>query len=120
MKKVLIVDDSPLQCSNVERLLGGAGYQVRSITDGSQALETVKSYVPHLILMDVNMPVTDGFAATRQLKGDASTKDIPIVFLTSKDQKADKAWGQILGAAGYLTKPCDDNELLNQVNKILN
>ncbi len=119
MKKVLIVDDSPLQCSSVERILSDAGYQVRSITDGSQALETVKSYVPHLILMDVNMPITDGFAATRQLKGDATTKDIPIVFLTSKDQKADKAWGQILGAAGYLTKPCDDTALLNEVNRIL-
>ncbi len=119
MKKILVVDDSALQCSSVEAILTGAGYQVRSINDGSQALEAVKSYMPHLVLMDVNMPVTDGFAATRQLKGNPLTKEIPVVFLTSKDQKADKAWGQILGAAGYLTKPCDDTTLLNEVNRIL-
>ena len=68
-----------------------------------------------LILMDVNMPEMDGFAATRALRGDPKTKDIPVVLVTAKDQKADKAWGQMLGAKGYVTKPYTDEQVLAAV-----
>jgi twitching motility two-component system response regulator PilH len=60
----------------------------------------------------------DGFAATRALRGDAETKDIPVVLVTAKDQKADKAWGQMLGAKGYITKPYTDEQILTQVRAL--
>jgi len=68
--------------------------------------------------MDVNMPEMDGYAATRALRGDADTNDIPIVLVSAKDQKADRAWGQMLGAKGYVTKPFTDAELLTQVRAL--
>ncbi len=118
MKRILVVDDSVTLCNKMEAILTKAGHQVRIVNDGNQALDTAKAYNPHMIFMDVTMPIVDGFAATRLLKADAETKNIPIVFLTSKDQKADKVWGQILGGAGYLTKPCEDECILNEVNRV--
>ncbi len=118
MKKILVIDDSVTLCNNMESILTKAGHQVRAINDGNQALDTAKSYNPHIIFMDVTMPVVDGFAATRLLKADPTTKDIPVVFLTSKDQKADKVWGQILGGTGYLTKPYDEESIIREVNRV--
>lgn len=69
--------------------------------------------------MDVNMPEMDGFAAIRNLRNDPETKGIPVVLVTSKDQKADKAWGQMLGAKGYITKPYTDEQVLDTVRDIL-
>jgi twitching motility two-component system response regulator PilH len=88
---------------------------VATATNGTQALASVKRNRPDAILMDVNMPEMDGFAATRALQGDAETKGIPVILVTAKNQKADKAWGQMLGAKGYVTKPFSDEQLLSQV-----
>ena len=115
---ILVVDDSQLDRSRLEKLLGAAGYMVVTAADGSLALEAVKRSKPDLILMDVNMPVMDGFAATRALRADPATKDIPVVMVTGKDQKADKAWGQMLGAKGYVTKPFTDEQLLEQIRQL--
>ena len=91
---------------------------VSTAENGQQALDTAKRSKPDAILMDVNMPVMDGFAATRALRGDSNTKAIPVVLVTAKDQKADKAWGQMLGAAGYVTKPYTDEQVLSQVRAL--
>ena len=85
----------------------------------SQAIALVQQQAPALILMDVNMPQMDGFAATRALRGGEHTKSIPVVLVTAKDQKADKAWGQMLGAKGYITKPFADEVLLQQVRALV-
>lgn len=112
-KKVLVVDDSQVDRDKLSSVLQSAGFQVSTAIHGAQALDMVKASAPEIIFMDVNMPEMDGFAATRALKGDAATKDIPVVLVTSKDQKADKAWGQMLGASGYVTKPYTDQEVLD-------
>lgn len=117
-RTILIVEDSAPDRVRLETLLTAAGYQVSSAATGRQALEAVKRSKPDAILMDVSMPEMDGYAATRALRGDADTKDIPIVLVTAKDQKADRAWGQILGAKGYVTKPFTDAELLTQVRAL--
>src|SRR5687768_5122807 len=101
-RKVLIVDDAPVDRQNLERIVAEAGCVTMMAESGRQAIDRARKDKPDLILMDVNMPEMDGFAATRELKGDAATKDIPVVFVTGKDQKADKAWGQMLGARGYV------------------
>jgi len=117
-KTILIVEDNQVDRSRLERLLGTAGYSVTTAENGVQALAAVKRNKPDAILMDVNMPEMDGFATTRALRGDAETKGIPVVLVTGKDQRADKAWGQMLGAAGYVTKPYTDEQLLTQVRAL--
>lgn len=117
-RTILIVDDSAPDRTRLETLLTAAGYQVSSAATGRLALEAVKRSKPDAILMDVNMPEMDGYAATRALRGDADTRDIPVVLVTAKGQKADRAWGQMLGAKGYVTKPFTDAELLTQVRAL--
>src|SRR5439155_291059 len=101
--------------SRLEQLLATNGFQVSLAENGQQAIDSVKRTKPDAILMDVNMPGMDGFAATRALRADAGTKDIPVVLVTAKDQKADKAWGQMLDAKGSLRKPDHDAEILAQL-----
>jgi twitching motility two-component system response regulator PilH len=117
-RSILIVEDNPSDRQRLEKLLSGAGYMVATAVDGSQAVASAKRNKPDAILMDVNMPEMDGYAATRALHADAETKDIPVILVTAKDQKADKAWGQMLGAKGYITKPYTDDQLLSQVRSL--
>jgi len=117
-KNVLIVDDNQGERNRLEKILSDAGYMVSSVENGQLAVDAAKRIKPDAILMDVNMPVMDGFAATRALRGDAATKAIPVVLVTAKDQKADKAWGQMLGAAGYVTKPYTDEQVLTQMRAL--
>ncbi len=118
VRNILVVDDTPTELNRMEKLLSGAGYQVSTATNGRLALEAVKRAKPDCIFMDVNMPEMDGFAATRALRNDAETKDIPVVLVSVKNQKADKAWGQMLGAKGYITKPYEDSEVLTLVRSL--
>ena len=117
-RSILIVDDNPNDRQRLEKLLSEAGYLVATAVDGSQAVASAKRTKPDAILMDVNMPEMDGYAATRALLADADTKDIPVILVPAKDQKADKAWGQMLGAKGYITKPYTDDQLLSQVRSL--
>ena len=115
IRKVLIVDDTQADRISLERIVSGAGLQAVLAVSGAQAIENAKRDKPDLILMDVNMPEIDGFAATRMLKADDETRHIPVVFVSSKNQKADEAWGQILGARGYVTKPYTREQILAQL-----
>jgi twitching motility two-component system response regulator PilH len=114
-RKVLIVDDAVVDRQNLERILSAAGHRVLLAETGEQALVRAKNDQPDLILMDVNMPDLDGFATTRRLKADAATKDIPVVFVTGKNQKADVAWGRMLGAKGYVAKPYTTEQILEHI-----
>lgn len=115
-RRVLIVDDALADRSNLERIVCAAGHIALLAQSGAQAVERAKRDQPDLILMDVNMPDMDGFAATRKIKADADTRHIPVVFVTGKNQKADMAWGQMLGAKGYVTKPYSPEQILAQLN----
>jgi twitching motility two-component system response regulator PilH len=114
-RRVLIVDDALADRSNLERIVSGAGHIVLLAESGAQAVERAKRDKPDLILMDVNMPDMDGFAATRKLKADEATRNIPVVFVTSKNQRAEMAWGQMLGARGYVTKPYSREQILAEL-----
>lgn len=116
---ILVVEDSQVDRLRLVKLLEGTGYRVCTAANGLEAIALVQQQAPALILMDVNMPQMDGFAATRALRGGEHTKSIPVVLVTAKDQKADKAWGQMLGAKGYITKPFADEVLLQQVRALL-
>ncbi len=115
VRTVLVVEDNQIDRTRLVKVLSDAGYEVSTAENGLQAIDQVKRNKPEAILMDINMPEMDGFAATRALRGDKDTKHIPVILVTAKDQKADKAWGQMLGAKGYVTKPFTDEQLLEQI-----
>jgi twitching motility two-component system response regulator PilH len=114
-RKVLIVDDTQADRISLERIVSDAGHQALMAESGAKAIEMAKRDKPDLILMDINMPEIDGYAATRMLKADEETKHIPVVFVSGKNQKADVAWGQMLGAKGYVTKPYTREQILAEL-----
>ncbi|MBC7547581.1 MAG: response regulator [Polaromonas sp.] len=115
MKKVLVVDDSPVDLMNLQGILSSAGMVVITAATGAEAVAKAKSEKPELIMMDVNMPGLDGFSAARQLGQDPITKVIPVIFVTSKDQKADRVFAQMLGAKGFVTKPYTAEQILTLI-----
>ena len=112
-RKILIVDDAQTDRTQLENIVSSAGHQALLADSGAQAIERAKRDKPDLILMDVNMPDMDGFATTRKLRADDATKGIPIVFVTGKNQKADIAWGQMLGAKAYVGKLYSREQILD-------
>jgi len=115
MSKILIVDDSPVDIQNLQNILMDAGHLVTVATSGADGVAKAKASPPDVIMMDVNMPGLDGFSAARQLTQDAGTKKIPVIFVTGKDQKADRVFAQMLGAKGYVTKPYTADQILSQL-----
>lgn len=115
VRKVLCVDDARADLTNIEKIVSGANYLVVTAGSGKEALDKVKSEKPDLIFMDVNMSDMDGFATTRELKKNPETKGIPIVFVTSKSQKADRVWAQMQGGAGFVSKPYGAEEILQHL-----
>ncbi|HEX9719181.1 MAG TPA: response regulator [Ramlibacter sp.] len=115
-RRVLIIDDALADRTNLERIVSDAGHTPLLADSGAQGIERAKRDKPDLILMDVNMPDMDGFAATRKLKADDATKHIPVVFVTGKNQRAEMAWGQMLGARGYVTKPYSREQIVAELN----
>ena len=115
MTKILIVDDSPVDIQNLQHILIDAGHLVTIATSGAEGVAKAKASPHDLIMMDINMPGLDGFSAARQLTQDANTKNIPLVFVTGKDQKADRVFAQMLGAKGFVTKPYTAEQILAQL-----
>jgi twitching motility two-component system response regulator PilH len=115
MKKVLVVDDSPADLMNLSKIISDAGYFVITATSGKEAVEKAKAEKPNLIFLDVIMPGVDGYAACRELASGGDTKDIPIVFVTSKNQKADRLWAQMQGGKAYITKPYTSDHIIDQL-----
>ncbi len=118
-KTILVVEDEPKSLKLVRDLLQMTGYKTIEATDGKQAIKLAKTEKPDLILMDILMPVMDGYTACHAVKTDKATKTIPVVMLTSLDQKLNKAIGKEMGADGYITKPFDVKELLDVINRFL-
>jgi len=118
-KVILIVDDDPKNRKLARDLLMVSGYTTIEATDGEQGVELAKVRKPDLILMDIMMPKMDGLEATRILKADATTRNIPILALSSQAMKGDKDRILEAGCNGYLAKPIDIQELLKEVAQYL-
>ena len=116
---VLVVDDDPHIVRVVEINLTQEGYQVRTASDGEEALASIAAARPDLVVLDVMMPRLDGFEALKRLKGDPATADIPILMLTARAQDEDVFEGYGTGAQWYLTKPFDPVELRRVVRHLL-
>ncbi len=118
-KLILIVEDEPKNLTLLRDLLQVSGYSTIEATNGKQGIKSAKSKKPGLILMDVQMPEMDGLEATRILKADATTSNIPVLALTSYAMKGDKERILEAGCDGYLAKPFDIKELLKTVAEYL-
>ena len=119
MARILIVDDSPTQLIGIQRIVEKLGHQTLTAEDGAAGVALAKAELPDLILMDVVMPNLNGFQATRQLSREGSTRDIPVVLVTTKDQDTDRVWGMRQGAKGYLTKPFSEYELTQVIEGVM-
>jgi len=117
-KKILAVDDEKHILRLVQINLEKAGYDVYTGSNGQEAIERTREVQPDLIVMDVMMPIMDGFEALKTLKADPKTADIPVIMLTAKAQDADVFHGWQSGADLYLTKPFNPMELLTFVKRI--
>jgi two-component system, sensor histidine kinase and response regulator len=117
-KCVLLVDDSETQLALMQSILRGAGYELRVAHDGAEAVEQALESAPALILMDVEMPVLNGFEACRRLRQVLRAR-IPIIFVTSRNEPAYVREGFEAGADGYLAKPVRAIELLVRVRNYL-
>jgi twitching motility two-component system response regulator PilH len=119
MARILIVDDSPSQLMGIRRIVEKLGHEALTAEDGAAGVEAAKRELPDLILMDVVMPNLNGFQATRSITREATTKHIPIVLVTTKDQDTDRVWGMRQGAKAYITKPFSESELADMIQQML-
>ena len=114
-RKILIVDDSATERFFLADLLSRRGYTVVTAESGAEALDKVRQEKPSLVVMDVVMPGTSGYQATRAMARDPSTQDIPVILCTGKTAESDRIWGLRQGAREYVTKPVDPDELLAKI-----
>src|SRR5687768_13127671 len=119
-KRLLVVDDEPNLLRAVAACLKTEDYEVTTARSGNEALLQLAESVPDLIISDIRMPGMDGYKLARQLRGSPRTALVPIVFLTAKDETADRVEGFRAGIDAYLTKPFEPTELIAVVKGILN
>jgi DNA-binding NarL/FixJ family response regulator len=118
-KRVLVVDDNASLLMAVSETLMAEGYEVVTARRGAEALVRVAERIPDLIISDIRMPGMDGFQLARNLRSAPHTRLIPIVFLTAKDETADRVAGFRFGVDAYITKPFEPAELAAIVGGIL-
>jgi twitching motility two-component system response regulator PilH len=115
VRTVLVVDDAAADRLKLESVLAEAGYLVRSVSSGKEALEVLKGEKPDLVFLDVVMAEMDGFETCRFITKDPATKHIPVVFCTSKNQKVDRVWATMNGGKGLVAKPYTADQILDVV-----
>lgn len=118
-KKILVVDDEESIRLVVSFTLEQANYDVQDASNGDECLEKVYSFGPDLILLDLMMPMVDGWEVLRLLRSNPETENIPVVLLTAKGEIRDKMFALQQGAADYVTKPFSKQELLERVSTAL-
>jgi CheY-like chemotaxis protein len=119
MPKILLVEDQEMNRDMLSRRLKKRGYEVAIAVDGAEGLEKARADTPDLILMDMSLPVIDGWEATRQLKADESTRSIPVVALTAHAMSTDRERALEAGCDAYETKPVELPRLLETMEKLL-
>lgn len=116
---ILVVDDSAANLSLLTQILSAQGYKVRVAPNGPLALKSVQYYPPNLILLDIMMPIIDGYDVCKLLKLNEKTKDIPVIFISALDEAVDKVKAFNLGAVDYISKPFENVEVLARIENQL-
>ncbi|HEY0665215.1 MAG TPA: response regulator [Gallionella sp.] len=117
VRKVLCVDDSAAELDLIKQIALGAGIKVVTASNGQDAIHLARAERPDLIFLDIVMAGMDGFAVMRELQKDPVTKTIPVVFVSSKNQKADQAWAKLQGAKGFVSKPVKEEAILQEIGR---
>ena len=117
--KVLLVEDNEMNRDMLSRRLKKRGFDVVMAIDGQQGVDLANAEAPDIILLDMSLPVMDGWTAARQLKADASTKDLPIIALTAHAMSGDREKAMEAGCDDYDTKPVDLARLIGKINSLL-
>ena len=120
MAKILLVEDNEMNRDMLSRRLARKGYEVSIAVDGKQGVEMARADAPDLILMDMSLPVLDGWEATRQLKGADATRGIPVIALTAHAMSGDRERALEAGCDDYDTKPIELTRLLEKIESMLN
>jgi len=119
VNKILLVEDNEMNRDMLSRRLMRKGYEVVMAVDGQQGVDMAKSEAPNLILMDLSLPVLDGWDATRQLKQSSETKHIPVIALTAHAMTSDREKALEAGCDDFDTKPIEWNRLLEKMQQFL-
>jgi two-component system, cell cycle response regulator DivK len=119
MTKLLLVEDNEMNRDMLSRRLQRKGYQIVMAMDGQQAIDLAQAEVPALILMDMSLPVLDGWEATRRLKAATQTRAIPIIALTAHAMSSDEQRAREAGCDDYDTKPIEIERLLGKIATLL-
>jgi two-component system, chemotaxis family, response regulator PixH len=119
MRTVLLVEDSLTETELITLYLQQAGLSVVSASSGEEAQTRLHQQRPDLIILDVILPGQSGFELCRELKTDPETSQIPVVLCSTKNTEVDKMWGNMLGADGYLTKPVDQELLVETIQQLI-
>lgn len=118
ISRILVVDDSPTERFFISELLVKNGFLVSMAENGEEGVAQARQTHPDLIIMDVIMPGMNGFQATRALSKEEDTKNIPVIMCTTKGQETDKVWGLRQGAAAYMVKPVNPDDLIRQIRAL--
>lgn len=118
-ENILIVDDAPNIVLSLEFLMKQEGYEVRTVTNGEDALSAMKKKRPDLVLLDIMMPRQDGYEVCQAIRANPDWKGVRIIMLTAKGRDVEREKGLALGADDYITKPFSTRELVEKVNAIL-
>lgn len=119
MPRVLIIEDNEENRDALSRRLQRRGFEVLTAVDGRAGVKTATDELPDIILMDMNMPELDGWEATRQIKANPSTQQLPVIGLTAHAMTGDRERAIEAGCADYHTKPVEFPRLLSQIETIL-
>jgi CheY-like chemotaxis protein len=120
MSKILIVEDNEMNRDMLSRRLTRKGYEIEMAVDGQEGLDMMRSWTPDLVLMDMGLPVLDGWEATSQAKADTELSSIPIIALTAHAMEEDRQKALAAGADDFDTKPVNLAGLIEKIEKQLN
>lgn len=119
MAKILLVEDNEMNLDMLKRRLSRKGYELLIAVDGAEGVELSRSHQPDIILMDMSLPVMDGWQATREIRNDPQTKHIPVIALTAHAMAGDREKCVAVGCDDYDTKPIEFPRLLEKIETLL-
>jgi|SRR6185312_846164 len=119
MKKILVADDKPSNRELIRTVLERCGYEVLEAADGAEAVDVARASEPDLVLLDLSMPVLDGFGAVSQLRAEARFIATPVVALTASAMRGDRERAIAAGFSGYISKPLRLAELRDEVKRLI-
>jgi two-component system, cell cycle response regulator DivK len=118
-KRILMIEDTEDNRQIVRDLIASAGYELIEAQDGARGVAMASEHKPDLILMDIQLPVMDGYEATRRIKSDAELRHIPVIAVTSYALSGDEAKARQAGCDGYISKPFSPRQLLAKIRELL-